>query len=192
MTDRHEPIRYDGADQLIHLTAQRLRRLDRPHRHGDDDARRRLQTHRLDRRHHRGACRQAVIDQDHHLILELHRRASSPIRLLTSQQLPAFPCHHTIEGGLINRVRPQRVVVEDLNTAAGNGAHGELLIGGSAQLAHQHQVQAHLQGSGHFISHRHPATGQGEDDDIGSERVFEQRFHQTSTGCGAVLQDEWR
>jgi hypothetical protein len=60
------------------------------------------------------------------------------------------------------------------------------------QLADQHQVQANLQGRGNFIGNRHAATGQGENDDIGSMSVFEQRLHQPPTGINPVTQDGLR
>ncbi|MNG04353.1 hypothetical protein D3C84_874790 [compost metagenome] len=189
MPDRHKPISSDRAHQLVHLTAQRLRRFNRRHRHRDDNARRRLCAHRVNRRPHRSARRQAIVNQNHHLILELHRRARSAIHLLTPQQFAGFPCDHSIERGLINRVCPQRMLIEDLNTAAGNRAHRQLLMGRNAQFAHQHQVEANVQRGRHFIRHRHTATGQGEDDDIGAMRVLEQRRHQPPTGIGAVLQN---
>ncbi|MNG21961.1 hypothetical protein D3C84_1063940 [compost metagenome] len=85
-------------------------------------------------------------------------------------------------------MRPQRVIIEDLYTAAGNGAHGVFRVRRSTELAHQHQVQAHIQGGGNFISHRDTATGQGQDDHLRPVGVFEQGLHQASAGFGAVEQ----
>ncbi|MNT45222.1 hypothetical protein D3C72_1817900 [compost metagenome] len=90
---------------------------------------------------------------------------------------------------MLDTVGPQRILIDDLNAATGNRAHGVLLVGGHPQLADQHQVQPDLEGRGDFIGHRHPASRQGQDNDVGTLCVSEQRFHQALAGGGTVTQD---
>jgi hypothetical protein len=151
-----------------------------------------MHPHRVNRRHHRSARRQAIVDQNHHLILELHRRTRPPVNLLAPQQLPRFPCHHCIERSLINRVRPQRLLIENLDAAAGNRAHGEFFVRRHAELAHQHQVEANIQRRGHFVSHWYAASGQGENDHVRAIGVGLQRRHQTPPRRRPVLQNHVR
>ncbi|MCY1460056.1 hypothetical protein D9M71_775780 [compost metagenome] len=78
------------------------------------------------------------------------------------------------------------VLVQHPHATAGDGAHGQLRIRRHAELAHQHQVQAHGQFGGDFIGDRHPAARQGEDDDVGAAAVGLQQLRQGLAGGGTV------
>jgi hypothetical protein len=54
------------------------------------------------------------------------------------------------------------VVVQDDGAAAGDGAHGQFLVAGHAELANEVHVQRCAEGGGHLVRDRHTSPWQGE------------------------------
>jgi hypothetical protein len=79
------------------------------------------------------------------------------------------------------------VHVQDLNAATGNGAHGELLMAGDAEFAHQKNVQWNGKGRSHFEADRNAAARQREYDHVAPAGVSLQEAGKV-TACVAAIE----
>jgi hypothetical protein len=102
---------------------------------------------------------QAVVDEDHALGLHPGRWSVAPKRLFPPPQLLLFRFHDGIDGFPGNGQPPKQILIQDLDSAGGNGAHGEFLVPWQTQLAHQQHVQGRREGGGDFESNRYAPPG---------------------------------
>ena len=82
---------------------------------------------------------------------------------MATAQLLFLYSGHPVDGLLVDVEMIHYLVVEDAHTAGGNGAHGQFLALGDAQLAHQEEIQRRVQRRGHLVGHGHTASGQAQD-----------------------------
>ena len=94
------------------------------------------------------------------------RRLTATVEPLPPRQLPPLRRLDGVDHRRGNGQRADHVVVEDANASGGDGAHGQLLVTGHAELAHQKGVERRAKGLGDFGGNRHPATRQTQDDHI--------------------------
>ena len=74
------------------------------------------------------------------------------------------------------------VVVEDAHAAGGDRAHGQLLVAGHAELAHEEHVERRVQRPGDLVADRHAAARQPEHDDVVAAGVVAQPLGQQPAG----------
>jgi len=75
-----------------------------------------------------------VIDQDDHLARDLREGPARAVDLLPTQQLPALPLGHLLDGRRRDAQTADHIVVEQHHPAAGDRAHGQLRAARHAQL----------------------------------------------------------
>ncbi len=145
-----------------------------------------LFAHDLDCGAHRGPRRETVVDQDHRHAREFQRRSPTSVEALATLEFPLL-----LGGGLLDLLRAELRVGDDVgvqhaHTPPGDGAEGQLLVLGHAQLAHHHHVQGRVQREGHLVGHGHAATRQPENHQFSAPGVWAQRLGQATASVAAV------
>src|SRR5437660_190095 len=115
----------DDVDALVAKFVAGLRRGDRDR--DDDRARLHLAKCR-DRGAHRRPGRQAVVNDDHGLLVHVDRRTRSTIFALAALQFLLFAQSDLIDYFLRNGDPSEDVAIHDADAAAGDRAHGELFM----------------------------------------------------------------
>src|SRR6202007_1088903 len=137
----------DEVDSLAPKFVASLRRRDR---NGDGD-RARLHFAKCGaRRAPRRAVRQAILDDDHLLIANVERRPRSAVAALAANELLLLACGDGVDDARGHRHVAQHVLIEDADTAAGDGSHRQFLVSGDAELADNKYIQRRMEGLPHF------------------------------------------
>ena len=84
--------------------------------------------------------------------------------------------------------QPDEVFVQDANASAGDCPHGQLLVAGHAQLAHDEDVQGHVQGLRDLERDGGAAARQREHKDVGLARVPHQALGEEGSGFAAIAE----
>jgi len=155
-------------------------------RHGNHQARGPLGPERRGRGGHRGPGREPVVHQDHGLAGHVGRRLAGPIAPLAPVQLLLLRGGDRGQLGIGHPEAFHDRAVHHPDAPGRDGSHGQLRVGGDAELAHDEDVERCPQRAGHFVSDRHPAPRQGEDQDIGSIGILAQLRREAPTCFGTV------
>src|SRR5919106_2477740 len=184
-----ERLRRDGADDLVDLRPQRFAGVGCCGRNRHHDARGLQLAQRLDGGEHSGPGRQPVIHEDYGATPHVRGRTTAAVDALAPLQLLQLPGRDRIDHVVRNAQAGHDVVVEHAHAAGRDGAHRHLLIAGHAQLAHDEHVQGRIERAGHFVSHGHAATGQGQDEHVGPIGVMRELLSEQPTGFAAIAKE---
>src|SRR6267143_1322428 len=113
-------------------------------------------------------------------------RAIAAIQAFAARELLALSRGDCFDHVTRNAEGSHQRVVEDPDTARGNGAHRHLLVTGNTKLAHDKHVERRAQGAPHHISNGYATARQGQDDDIRPVGVLGEVGCQTATRLDAV------
>jgi hypothetical protein len=84
--------------------------------------------------------------------------------------------------------------LNDDNTAAGNRTHGQLLLAGDAQLAHDADIEGETELASNFECNRHASAGQAQHNGIVRTWVFidlvSNHLAQRTASLPTVLKDD--
>ena len=94
-----------------------------------------------DSRPHAGACREAVVDQDDRLALDLRRRPLAAIEPLPPSQLLLLARSDRVDERLGDAERLDELLVQHSGTAARDRPHRQLLLPRQAELADEEDVE---------------------------------------------------
>ncbi len=148
----------DEAEELVYLALEVSAGLRCAGRHGDYQPARSQLAQRLDSGAHGGAGGEAVVHQDDGALR--HRRQSpvAAVEPLASLQLGLLAGGDGVDLGLANAQGAHDVRVEDADATGGDGAQGQFLLAGDAQLADDVHVQGGVEGASDLVGNRHAAA----------------------------------
>ena len=145
----------------------------RPDRDRQHDARRAGRSRDLARRARGGTGGEAVVDNDRRAPLERDPLPSSPIRGRPAVELGLLGSLDGRKAFGIDARGRQHLAVDDEDAVLAERAHGQLGLGGHADLADHDHVEGRTECGRHLEADRHAATGQAEDDHVGRRQVSE-------------------
>ena len=96
--------------------------------------------------------------------LRRSRGAVAAVGRLAARELGVFAAHDAGHRFRRDAEPLDQRPVHELGTAAGDGPHGQLLVPGDAELAHDEDVQGRTQALGNLGGDGNPASGQAEDE----------------------------
>ena len=185
LPDRFERRRHRRAHHNVGLAAELATGRRRADRNRDHNTRRMRGTHRADGREHACAGGDPVVDDDGDHILRVRRGPVASVGLLAAVELLGFAVD-----GVAQRLSLMpgfyHVVIDHEATAAGEGAHRELLPLRHAELADQEDIQWRPQRCGDFPGDRDAAACQPEDQQVVSALIGRQRLGQDPARFAAV------
>ena len=186
--DGLERVWAPGAYQLVDLAGQRVARLTRGDGDRHDHPGHPPAPQGLHGCPHRRPGGQPVVDQDHCHADEVAGRSIAAIDLLLKLERRQLARRHPLDLLLAQPGCPYDLWIEHAYPARGDRAHGELLLPGHAELAHQEHLQRDAERPRYLVGHRHAPAGQAEHDDIGAARILDQAFGQPPAGVGPVCE----
>jgi hypothetical protein len=80
------------------------------------------------------------------------------------------------------------VFIQDLHASAGDGAEGEFLLSGNAELSQNKDIERDTEPCGNFGGDRHASAGNTKDDYIRAVCVVEELFRQLLAGFEPVFE----
>jgi hypothetical protein len=117
------------------------------------------------RPHRRTGC-ETVVDEDDGPTLQIAWRTVLTVLTLAPFELHLLASRDGIDGAFGYPVPTDNVLVEHPDAAGGYGAHCELLVSGSAELADEKDVERRAKRRGHLVRNRDAPPRQREDNDI--------------------------
>jgi hypothetical protein len=147
---------------------------------------------RLDGGPHVRPGREPVVDDDHHHAGDVERRGVLAVGLFPALQLASFRTGDALDDVRREVQAAHHVVVEDHHAAAGDRPHGQLLLAGDPEFAHDEHVQRRAQPLRHLVAHWHASAGQGQHHDVGALSVVAEQLGQGPAGIPAVAEDSLR
>ena len=181
-SDRVKRFGHEGADHFVGDVGQLGAALLRTHWHGHGQVRGMLLGNGQSRSAHGRAGGQTIVDQNHMPSSRADGRMAAAVAQFAAGQLCLFAGQgfgHDLGGHAVQRVHHP-------HPAAGNGAHGVLLVAGQAEFAHHPDVQGRVQGLGHFKAYGHPAARQRQHQQGVLVPVMAQGFGQGLAGISSV------
>src|SRR6266545_5011848 len=106
------------------------------------------------------------------------------IRVLASRQFLLLSAGDDLHDSRIQP--PSDLFAENADTAAGDGAKGQLGLAGHTELAYDEHVERSAERRGDLVGDRHSATREAEHEDVGPPGQVAQGAGQPSTGLGPV------
>lgn len=130
-------------------------------------------------------CRDPVIHDDGRAPGEIDRGTDAPDDLDASVEFGAFPALDRVD--LLRRHLGTRdeVVVEHLDAAFRDGAHGDLGLPRDSEFAHDDDIQRRVERTSHLGCDRDPAARQAEHDRVAQVQRGE-RLREAAPGVGSV------
>lgn len=163
-----------------------------PERLGGRDSRRRHERHRMPRPHgaqrrdHRRAGRDAVVEHDGDASGGLDRRARGAVTLASRAE--GLALRRDLPLQIVLGPEPGRLGIEICRAVLVNGSDREFRIERRAQFAHQHDIQVAVQRARDEGAHRHRAARNGEDERMAST-VLAETFGEKFSSLRTIL--EW-
>jgi hypothetical protein len=188
LTDRHELWRDERAHDFVRQPAEPRARFLRADGRRHDDARRLVVAQRHDRRLHRRARREAVVDEDHGAAGERGARSSATIERVTAIEFEPLASGHLVDRGPRDAEVGHDLAADDHDAAFGDRAHGQFGMARHAELADETDVERRRETRRHFGRDGHAAARQRQHDDIGSTGVLGQEAGQAASGIRSVLE----
>jgi hypothetical protein len=109
------------------------------------------------------------------------------VGVLAPLQLALLAGRRRGQGAIVDPQGVNELLVQHPRVAAGDRAHGQLLVSGHAELSHQEGVEAGVERLGHLEPHRHAPAREPEDDHVRLTRVPLELRGQTPAGLTSVL-----
>src|SRR5260221_624441 len=134
--------------------------------HGDHDPRRVELAQRLDRRFHRRAGGEAIVDQDDGLAGNRQRLAAAAISFFASPPLRELLVRGLLDRGLPDAVPRNNAGIDDAHAAGRDRAHRQLAMARPAELPHDEDVERRAPAPPHLVADRHTASRQRQDHDV--------------------------
>ena len=161
-----ERLRHRDTDDLVSHSSQSLAGLTRPDWHGDNDARRGMLPQRQDRRLHRRAGREPIINEDDRPIANDSRAATASVQRVAPFQLETFAHGDLFDESVRNPQIPNQVAAQDLDAAGGDRPHRELRMTGPAEFPNEKDVERGFESPRDFVSDRDAASRKPEHDHV--------------------------
>src|SRR5262245_23261922 len=162
----------DGTDDLV----------------GHHDASGALDAQRQHSGAHRGAGGQALVDHDAGLPAAVERRTIAAGGALTALELPPLAGLHAFDHGVRQSEVVHHALADDPYASGCDGAHGEFLVDGDAELPHDGNVEGRPEPLRDLESDRDAAARQTEDHNVGAAGVVDEQLRQPLTGVRSVLE----
>ncbi len=157
-------------------------------RHGDDDRQWLALPQCTDGCPHARSSGQAVIDEYRHLALDRNCGTVFPVRTFSSEQHAALPLRDLLDHVWCNAETAHYFIVHDDDTAAGDGAHCQLVVGRNAELADDPHVQRRPESPRHLVGNGNTAAREPEDDDVVPVRVVAKQSAEHVPAVAPVLE----
>jgi hypothetical protein len=174
-----------AADSVCHLLKPRAA-LGCANRCRDHDSRRLQLSDRRNRGFHRGSGRQTVVDENDRALLEGRQRPAAAVQRFSPFELEPLAHRHLFHRGPRDSELGDEILAQHPDGAARNRAHGELRMARYAELADDEHIQRRIELARHLERDRHPASGQGQHDDVAALRVSAQAASQLPSRLGTV------
>ena len=130
---------------------------------------------RDDGRLHRRAGREPVVHENDRAIADRDRPTRPAILHVPPFQFETLTNGHLLDHGMRHTESLDDVPAEHPNAALCDGAHCQLLMPRHAELANEEHIQRRAQSRRYFMSDRHTAPWQTEDDDVRTVSIWRQR-----------------
>jgi hypothetical protein len=184
LADGEEQRRRRQADHVVGLCPERLDRLRRAHRDGDDDARRTGPARPPRRRDHRRARGEAVVDEDARPAGDVDRGTEFVQAAIERARLVLGQGHGPAHVG-----RHQVELVADVDAARRDGPDRQLGLQRMAHLPHGQRVEREAERAGDLGRHHHTAAGEPDDHPVG-EPLGREPVCQLPSGVAAVCEGD--
>ena len=149
LAHRVERLRGVDTDDSVNFLAQLVASAGRRDRHRNHDATgARAQGSR--RSLHGGSRRETVIDENYGAPFYDKRRAAVAVSDFATLHLEPFSGYDGIDPLLANPVGAHHVALHDDDTAAGDGAHGQLLLARHTEFSDYENIEGQTQLASHF------------------------------------------
>ncbi len=186
--DRVERLGRDHRDDLVGLTPELCKRVQRRRRYRDDDQLRPLSPDGGHSRPHRRAGRETVVDEHHHLARKLGRRAVAAIRALAALELGELPLGDPVDDVVAEPQLANQLVVQDARPAGRNRPHRQLRLAGVAELADEEDVERRAERPRHLARDGHAAARQRQHDDVVAARQRGEALAEQPAALGPVTE----
>lgn len=155
---------------------------------GDDDLARVLSAEGLDCGAKGGAGGDAVIDEDDGLAGDRGRGGMAAVGELPPKKLLPLDGGLGFESRTGDAEGAHDVMVNDLHTAAGDGAHGELRVAGDAELADDEDIERGVEFAGDLRGHGDAAAREGKHENVRAVCMLHERGGEKAAGVRAVAE----
>jgi hypothetical protein len=181
------------ADDIVTFSAKLGKCVPRRDRYSEHEARYLVLARTLQRRLHRAAGGDAIIDDDDSPAVHRNRRPTADIGLAPTFYLKQLACEFSPDIVFPRRELANGLGVENklwLRTVH-DGADAELLMARRTDLPNEEQIQLSVKRQGDFEGDGHPAPRQGKHQRIAvAERA--ERSGELPTGIPAIMEERVR
>src|SRR5690606_2606823 len=126
------------------------------------------------------------------LSCHVEERAIAPVEPLATLELTLLLRRDRRERPLVDARHPHHFLVYHPHVAARDGAHGQFLVAGHAQLAHEEDVERGSELLRHLISHGHAPAREREDHHVGTARQAPQVGGEPAAGFTSIpVAERW-
>jgi hypothetical protein len=186
LPDGGEALWRTGADDFVGQFRKLSTSLRRTDGYRDDDPRWPFGAHRFNSSFHRGARRQAIVDQNDDATAQIGWRPGVAIRALTPLKLSLFFARDVFNRSLGSPVPGHDVIVQHSDTARRDGAHGQFGMAGKAQLSDQEHIEWRIECSSYFVPDRNTPAWECQHDDITAASELVEVRRKLSTGIASI------
>lgn len=141
-------------------------------------------------RAHARAGGEAVVDEDGSLAPHIDGWTPVAVQLLAAEKLGGLPADCRLDRLRRDAKAPDDVIVQNADAAGRDCAHGELLVAGDPELAHDENVERGADSACDLKGDRDTAAGQAEDDRF-TRRKLAHEFGEYLSGFSPVAKGKW-
>ena len=185
-TDGMEGFGGQQADDLVGHMPQGLAGFPGGNRNRHDDANGLELPEAVHGGEHSRTGGEAIVHHDDGLSGDGRSRPVPPVAPFPALELPAFDPGHVFHLRGRDAQPANKILAHHPDSAAGDRAHGELLVPGDPQLPHQQHVEGRAELAGNLVGHWNPAPRESEHHHVASAAESAELRGQMPTGFAAI------